>query len=398
MMAAFPAIDGEVLMHRFYTEEQSSLREIVRRFAEREILPRAAAIDREDRFDHGLYRSMAELGLFGVALRDAAGGLGLGAVAACIAMEELARCSGAVGNAFAIPVEAVVFLDQHGSAAHRALIPEILAGAVIPATAVSEPDHGSDVASIRTAARRDEDGFVLHGTKAWVTLGGIADQIMVFAKTDTDPEKRAISCFLVDGTTPGIHRGKAEELLGMHGLEDCQIAFDSVRLPAGALLGTEGQAFKMAMANFNFSRLMMSSMALGMAQAAYEDAVEYARTRQQFGVPVMSFQAIQFMIADMATDIAAARLLIHHAARLYDSGEPIAKEAAQAKLFTTDMAMKHVSNALQIHGGNGYSREYRVERLFRDVRLAQIYEGTNQIQRLIIARQVEREAKSGPIR
>jgi butyryl-CoA dehydrogenase len=177
----------------------------------------------------------------------------------------------------------------------------------------------------------------------------------------------------------------------MHGLEDCQVSFDNVRIPARNLIGPENQAFKMAMSNFNFSRLMMSSMALGMAQAAFEDGVKYAKTRQQFGGPIIGFQAIQFLIADMSTDIAAARLLIHHAAQLHDAGYPIAKEAAHAKLFTTDMAMKHVSNALQIHGGNGYSREYRIERIFRDVRLAQIYEGTNQIQRLIIARQVERE-------
>ena len=177
----------------------------------------------------------------------------------------------------------------------------------------------------------------------------------------------------------------------MHGLEDCQIVLQDVQVPASALIGAENQAFKTAMGNFNFSRLLMSSMALGMAQAAMEDAVAYASTRRQFGQAIINFQAIQFMVADMSTDIAAARLLIHHAARLFDAGLPYAKEAAQAKLFTTDMAMKHVSNALQVHGGNGYSRDYRIERIFRDVRLAQIYEGTNQIQRLIIAKQVERE-------
>jgi alkylation response protein AidB-like acyl-CoA dehydrogenase len=229
---------------------------------------------------------------------------------------------------------------------------------------------------------------VLNGTKAWVTLGGVADAVMVFARTGDAAGHRAISCLWVDAKLPGVARGKNEDLLGMHGLEDCQITFQDVRLPDSALIGVEHQAFKMAMTNFNFSRLMMSAMALGMAQAAMEDATAYAATRQQFGAAIGSFQAVQFMLADMSTDIAAARLLIHHAARLYDAGFPIAKEAAQAKLFTTDMAMKHVSNALQIHGGNGYSKAYRIERLFRDVRLAQIYEGTNQIQRLIIARQV----------
>ncbi len=340
-------------MDRFYTEDQKALRDTARRFAQAEILPRAAAIDRDDRFDRSLYKGMAELGLFGICLREGAGGAGLDAVAACIAMEELARCSGAVANAFAIPVEAVLFFDQHGTEAHRALIPQILSSDIIPATAVSEPDHGSDVAGIRTTAARDGKGWLLNGTKAWVTLGGIADRVMVFARTGAETGHRAISCLLVDGGLPGIARGKNEELLGMHGLEDCQITFSDVRLPADSLMGPENQAFKMAMSNFNFSRLMMASMALGMAQAAFEDATAYARDRKQFGQAIIGFQAVQFMLADMATDIAASRLLIHHAARLHDAGEPIAKEAAQAKLFTTDMAMKHVSNALQIHGGNG---------------------------------------------
>ena len=378
-------------MHRFFTEDQAALRETARRFAEREVLPRAAAIDREDRFDRTLYKGMADLGLFGVALREEAGGAGMGAIGACIVMEEIARCSGAVGNAFAIPVEAALFLDHHGNERHKSFIPGILSGDIIPATAVTEPDHGSDVASLRTTAKRDADGWVLNGTKAWVTFGNVVDALMVFARSGDQGGHKAISCFLLDGKAPGIHRGKNEELLGMHGLEDCMITLDGVRAPADAVVGPENGAFKMAMGNFNFSRLMMSSMALGMAQAGFEDAVAYAKTRKQFGTAIINHQAIQFMIADMSTDIAAARMLIHHAARLYDAGMPIAKEAAQAKLFTTDMAVKHVSNALQIHGGNGYSREYRVERLFRDVRLAQIYEGTNQIQRMIIARQVEKE-------
>src|SRR5690606_34250234 len=182
-----------------------------------------------------------------------------------------------------------------------------------------------------------------------------------------------------------------EELLGMHGLADCMLTFDQARVPVTNLLGEENGAFRMAMDNFNFSRLMMSSMALGMAQAAMEDAVAYSQSRVQFGQKIGDFQAIQMMLADMSTEIAASRLLIHHACRLYDAGYPIAKEAAHAKLFTTDMAMRNVSNALQIHGGNGYSREYRIERIFRDVRLSQIYEGTNQIQRMIIARQLIKE-------
>ena len=391
MPAAWPATDRSNRMEpmdQFYTDPQRAIRDTVRRFAEREVAPRAAAIDREDQFDRTLYRRMAELGLFGICLPEAEGGSGLDAVSACIAIEELARGSGAIANVFAIPVEAVLFLNQHGTSAQKSLIPAILDGTLIPATAVSEPDHGSDVASIRTTAKLDGDHYRLNGTKAWVTLGGVADGVMVFARTGAEAGHRAISCLWVDTTLPGINRGKPEDLLGMHGLEDCQLVFQDVPVPRSALLGPENQAFKMAMSNFNFSRLMMSAMALGMAQAAMEDASAYAGSRQQFGAPIGSFQAVQFMLADMSTDIAAARLLIHHAARLHDCGHGIAKEAAQAKLFTTDMAMKHVSNALQIHGGNGYSKAYRIERLFRDVRLAQIYEGTNQIQRLIIARQM----------
>ncbi|RBO53996.1 acyl-CoA dehydrogenase [Rhodovulum sp. BSW8] len=377
-------------MDQFFTEEQRMVRDTARKLSDQVIAPAAASIDRDDVFPRAIYETLAEQGLFGVALPEEAGGVGLDAMAACIVMEEIARGSGAVGNAFAIPVEAALFLNHHGSEETRKWIPGIVEGRVIPATAVTEPDCGSDVAAMKTTARRDGDDYVIKGTKAWVTFGEIADVVMVFAKTDPEAGHRGISCILVETDRPGVHRGKSEDLLGMHGLADCMLSFDEVRVPVANRIGPEHGAFKMAMENFNFSRLMMSSMALGMTQAAMEDAVAYANDRRQFGKPIFDFQAIQFMIADMSKDIAAARLLIHHAAKLYDAGHPIALEAAQAKLFTTDMAQVHISNALQIHGGNGYSREFRIERLFRDVRLSQIYEGTNQIQRMIIARQVQK--------
>ncbi|MEI4487354.1 acyl-CoA dehydrogenase family protein [Frigidibacter sp. MR17.14] len=377
-------------MDQFYTEEQRMVRETARRLSEDVVAPAAARIDRDDVFPRDIYEALAEQGLFGVALAEDAGGVGLDAMAACIVMEEIARGSGAVGNAFAIPVEAALFLNHHGTDQHKALIPGILEGRTIPATAVTEPDHGSDVAAMTTTARRDGDDYVIKGTKAWVTFGQVADVIMVFAKTDPAAGAKGISCILVETDRPGVTRGKSEHLLGMHGLSECMVSFDEVRVPVTNRIGPEHGAFKMAMENFNFSRLMMSSMALGMAQAAMEDAIAYANDRRQFGKPIFEHQAVQFMIADMAKDIAAARLLIHNAAKLYEAGHPIALEAAQAKLFTTDMAQVHISNALQIHGGNGYSREFRIERLFRDVRLSQIYEGTNQIQRMIIARQVQK--------
>lgn len=378
-------------MHRLLTADQRLVIDTARRYAEAQILPAAAGIDRDNRFPRELYRGLADLGLFGIALAEDMGGAGMDVVTACLVMEEIARCSGAVGNAFAIPVEAARFLSEHGGPVHHALVPGVLAGDVIVATAATEPDFGSDVAGMRTTAVRDGADYVITGTKAWVTFGEIADVVLVFARTGQEAGQRSLSCIMVETDRPGVSRGKAEELLGMHGLAECGLSFDGVRVPVANRLGPENGAFRMAMANFNFSRLMMASMAVGMARAGLEDALAYSESRVQFGAPIASFQAVQFMLADMSTEISAARLLIQHAARLMDAGHQIAREAAEAKLFATDMANRAVSNALQIHGGNGYSRAYRVERLYRDVRLSQIYEGTNQIQRLIIARQLARE-------
>ncbi len=380
------------MVDRFYSETQKMVGETMRRFAEDAVLPAAAAIDRDDAFPDQIYGRLAEMGLFGAGLPEKAGGSGFDTVTLVIAMEELARCSGSVGNIYAIPLEAARFLFDHGDDRHRGCIPGILAGELIPATCVSEPDFGSDVASMRTTAVRDGDDYVISGTKAWVSLGLVANLLFVFAKTDPDKGHRGISCFLVHGDNPGLKRGRKEKLLGMRGLGTAQLVFEDCRVPFEDRIGPENDAFKMAMVNFNFGRILMSAMALGIARAAYEDAIAYAKERIQFANPIFEFQAVQFMLADMSTDLAAARLLIHHAARLLDGGHSIAKEAAHAKVFTTDMAMKHVTNALQIHGGNGYSQEYRVERLFRDIKLTQIYEGTNQIQRLIIARQIGKDA------
>jgi alkylation response protein AidB-like acyl-CoA dehydrogenase len=376
---------------RFYSETQTMVGQTVRKFAEDAVLPAAAAIDRDDAFPTDIYASLAEMGLFGAGVAEEAGGSGFDSITLAIAMEELARCSGSVGNIFAIPLEAARFLLDHGDDHHKGFIPGVLAGDLIPATCVSEPDFGSDVASMRTTAVRDGDGYVINGTKAWVSLGLVANLLFVFAKTDPEKGPRGITCFIVEGDNPGVTRGRKEKLLGMHGLATAQLVFEDCRVLAASRIGPENDAFKMAMVNFNFGRVLMSAMALGIARAAYEDALEYATGRVQFAKPIIAFQAVQFMLADMSTDLSAARLLIHHAARLLDAGHPIAKEAAHAKLFTTDMAMKHVTNALQIHGGNGYSQEYRIERLFRDIKLTQIYEGTNQIQRLIIARQISTE-------
>ncbi|MSO53871.1 MAG: acyl-CoA dehydrogenase [Rhodospirillales bacterium] len=379
-------------MEPFYSESQKTIRDTVRKFAESTVLPRATEIDRTDEFPTDIYRAMADLGLYGVNLPEAAGGSGFDTTCMALAIEELARCSGSVGNIYALPHEAVLFLDQHGDDHHKSFIPGLLTGELIPASCTSEPDFGSDVASMRTTAIKDGGDYIINGTKAWVSLGLVANFIFVFAKTDPDAGHRGVSCFIVDGANPGVKRGKKEKLLGMHGLGTCQVIFEDCRVSARNRIGPEHGAFKMAMENFNYSRIVMSAMSLGIAQAAMDDALNYAKSRVQFGKPIVEHQAVQFMLADMSTDIAASRLLVHSTARLYDAGHPIVKEAAHMKLFTTDMAMKHVTNALQIHGGNGYSQDYRVERLFRDIKLPQIYEGTNQIQRIIIARQMVKES------
>ena len=383
-------------MEFFYDEAQRQVVDMTRRFATDVVAPAAAAIDEADEFPREIYRGMADLGLFGINLPEAAGGSGFDTTCFSLAMEELAKASGAVGNSFAIPVEMARLLHEQGDAHHQRMIPDLLAGKLLTSTAVSEPEGGSDVAAMKTFARRDGDDYRISGVKAWLSLGLVADYILVFAKTDPALGAKGVSAFMVPRDAPGLTFGRKEKLLGMRGLATCQVAFDQVRVPARDRFGAENDAFRMAMVNFDYGRIAMASMALGMAQAAFEDSLAYAQQRVQFGRPIFEHQAVQFMIADMAKDIAASRLMIHHAARLLDAGQPIAKEAAMAKLFTTDMAMAHATNAIQIHGGNGYSRDYRVERIFRDVKLAQIYEGTNQIQRIIIARRVAREAAAGP--
>jgi len=383
-------------MDQLYTETQRMVRDMVHRFAESTVLPAATEIDRSDEFPAHIYRRLAEMGLFGANLPEEAGGSGFDTTALAIAMELLARASSSVGNIFALPVEAVRLLHEHGDDAQKGYISDILSGHLIPATCVSETDIGSDVANMRTRAMRNGGDYVVNGTKAWVSLGLVANLIFVFAKTDPDEGYRGISCFVVHSDNPGLRRGRKEELLGMHGLATGPLVFEDCRVPARDRLGPENAAFRMAMGNFNYGRILMAAMALGITRAAYGDALAYAKERVQFGRPIFEHQAVQFMLADMSTELAASRLMIHHACRLLDAGHHIVKEAAQLKLFTTDMAMKHVTNTLQIHGANGYSRDYRIERLFRDIKLTQIYEGANQIQRLTLPGRSPSRLELGP--
>jgi alkylation response protein AidB-like acyl-CoA dehydrogenase len=286
-------------------------------------------------------------------------------------------------------------VQRNGTEAQKhAYLPRFASGELRGGLALTEPDCGTDLQAIRVTARRDGDAYVVNGTKTWISNGIYGSCFALLVKTDptAEPRHRGMSMLLAE-KGPGFTVSRKLEKLGYKGIDSAELVFQDYRVPADRLIGgAEGRGLQHALSGLELGRINVAARGVGIAQAALDESLRYAQVRKTFGVPIAQHQAVQFMLADMATDIAAARLLIHHAARLHDAKESIAKEAAQAKLFTTDMAMKHVSNALQIHGGNGYSREYRIERLFRDVRLAQIYEGTNQIQRLIIARQVEKEA------
>ena len=368
------------------TEQHRMMRTVAREFAENEVRPRAAAIDERDEFPRDLYRRMADLGFMSVLLPEEHGGLGADTLTFAIIMEELARVSASIANSLAVPVEQCMTLLEHGNARQREYVGPMSRGELIPAFALTEPSAGSDAASIKTTARRDGDWWVINGTKIFITNAHVADLVMVFAVTTPGAGHRGISAFVVPSGTPGMYAGAKERFLGVRGLATGEIVFEVCRVPADALLGEENQGFKLAMSNIDFSRIAMASLALGIAQACLEASVAYARERVQFGQPIWQFQGVGFMLADMSVEVDAARQLVWKACRMRDAGLRYSKEAAHAKLYASDVAMKVATDAVQIQGGYGYSLESSVQRYFRDAKLTQIYEGTNQIQRMIIAR------------
>lgn len=369
-------------------DEQLMMQETARKFAEEEVKPRAAEIDESDEFPHDLYKKMAELGFLGITLPSEYGGAEADPISFSVVVEEISKASAAVGNIMCVAVEIAEFIYQFGTDEQKKkYVEKICNGELIPAFALTESTAGSDAGAIKMTAKRDGDEYVLNGQKVFITHALVCDLMIVFARTGT-PEMKAkgISAFIVERNTPGLSVGKKEKVLGIKGLGTAEVIFDNVRVPASAMIGPENGAFKLAMMNIDTGRIAMSSMALGIAQAALDAAVAYAKEREQFGQPIANFQGIQFMLADMETAVEASRLLIRRAAYLKSQGLRFSKEASIAKLFTTDTAMKVATDALQIHGGYGYSMELPLQRYFRDAKLPQIYEGTNQIQRIIIAR------------
>jgi butyryl-CoA dehydrogenase len=372
------------------TEEQRMFRRMVREFAEKEIAPRAEEIDETDCFPDDLFRRMGELGILGLPFPEEYGGSGGDYISMVLALEEIARVSGSMA----------IMLDAHTSLCcepiylfgteeqkRKYLVP-LARGEKIGAFGLTEPQAGSDAGATRTQAIRDGDEWVINGQKNFITNGSIANVAVITAKTDPEQSTRGISSFIVEKGTPGFQPGRDEKKMGLKGSVTSELFFEDCRIPAGNLLGKENEGFKQFLITLDAGRVAIAAMAVGLAQGAFEKATAYAKDRVQFGRPIVKFQAIQWMIADMATEIEAARLLVHRAAWLRERGERFTKEAAMAKLFATEMSERACYKAIQIHGGYGYVQEYEVERMYRDQRLCAIGEGTNEIQRLVIARQV----------
>ena len=370
------------------TDEQQQIADAVRAFAQERLKPFAEQWDKEHRFPKEAIDEMAELGLFGMLVPEQWGGSDTGYVAYAMALEEIAAGDGACSTIMSVhnSVGCVPIL-RFGSEQQKAqFLTPLATGAMLGAFALTEPQAGSDASSLKARARLDGDHYVLNGSKQFITSGQNAGVVIVFAVTDPEAGKRGISAFIVPTDSPGYQVARVEDKLGQHASDTCQIVFDNVRVPVANRLGAEGEGYKIALANLEGGRIGIASQAVGMARAAFEVARDYANERQSFGKALIEHQAVAFRLADMATKIAVARQMVLHAAALRDAGRPALVEASMAKLFASEMAEKVCSDALQTLGGYGYLSDFPLERIYRDVRVCQIYEGTSDIQRMVIAR------------
>jgi butyryl-CoA dehydrogenase len=369
------------------TEDQLAVQHTAREFAQNEVLPKAAEIDREHRHPAELVKRMAELGFLGIAVPEQWGGSGLDNVSYALAMEEISRACASTGVIMSVNNSLVCDpIMRFGTDAQKEQwLKPLASGKLLGCFALSEPEAGSDAAAQRTTAVRDGDGWILQGTKNWITNGPVADACVLFAMNDRALGHKGITAFIVPMKAKGVRTGTPDDKLGIRGSKSSQIFLDDARLPGDALLGEVGGGFKVAMSTLDGGRIGIASQAVGIARAAFEDALAYAQQRRTMGKPIVQHQAISFKLADMATEIDAARLLVHRAAWLKDHKLPYGKEAAMAKLYASDVANRAAREAIQIFGGNGYVTEFPVERHFRDAKITEIYEGTSEIQRLVIA-------------
>ena len=373
------------------SEEHRHIRDTTRRFADDVIRPAAEALDHDERFPAEIYAHMAELGLFGITAPEADGGIGMDALAYAIVMEELSRGYSSVADQCGLVELIATLLTRHGTQAQKAehLGPALAADKRV-AYCITEAEAGTDVSGVKTLAKRDGDGWSLSGSKIWIHNAPVADVGFVLARTDPEAGKRGMSIFIVDLAAKGVSKGAKEHKMGQRASQVGALHFDDVALPGDALLGEEGRGFHIMMSVLDKGRVGIAALAVGIAQAALEAVLDYMPTRKQFGQPIADFQGLQWMLADMAKDITAARLLTHDAAARLDSGDGATMACSMAKCFAGDAAVQHTANAVQIFGGSGYIRGFEVERLYRDAKITQIYEGTNQIQRSIIARELLR--------
>lgn len=380
-------------MNYFLNEQQEMIRELSRKVAVEKIRPVAAKHDEEQTFPWDVVRELAAADLFAIFIPEQYGGLGGGVLELCIAVEELSRACGGIALALAASALGSFPLILFGSEEQkRKYLPDLAAGKKLAAFALTEPNAGSDAASIQTTAAKDGDSYVLNGTKQWITNAGEAEIYTVVAMTDRSKGARGATAFLLEKGMPGFEFGKKENKLGIRASATREIILRDCRVPKGNVLGAEGLGFIVAMKTFDQSRPGVAAQAVGIAQGALDEAMAYARERVQFGKPIASFQGLQFMLADMATEIEAARALVYQTARSIDAGEKnIAKESAMCKVFASDVAMKVTINAVQVFGGYGYMKEYPVEKMMRDAKITQIYEGTNEIQRGVIASNLVKE-------
>ncbi len=368
------------------TAEAHDLLELTRELAQAELVPRAAADEEAGRFPREVFRTLGRAGLLGLPYPEEAGGGGQPYAVYLQVIEELATAWLAVGLGLSVHTLACFPLAQYGSDEQRERwLPDLLGGELLGAYCLSEPHSGSDASALTTKAVLDGGSYTLGGTKAWITHGGHADFYTVFARTAPD-KSRGVSCFHVPGDTPGVRAAAPEKKMGMRSSPTAQISFDDARVPSGNRLGDEGQGFPIALSALDGGRLGIAACAVGLAQAALDTAVAYAGERRQFGRPIAEFQGLRFMLADMATGVEAARSLYLTAARRRDAGRPYAKQAAMAKLFATDTAMRVTTDAVQVLGGYGYVSDFPAERYMREAKVLQIVEGTNQVQRMVIGR------------
>ena len=372
------------------TQEQEMIRDAMRDFAQERLAPFAAEWDRNHTFPAEALKELGELGALGMVVPTEWGGAGMDYMSLVLAIEEIAAGDGATSTIVSVQNSLACGIpNKYGTDAQKETWLKPLArGEKLGCFCLTEPHTGSDAAAITTRADRDGDDFILNGVKHYITTGSHADVAIVFAVTDKAAGKKGISCFLVPTATPGYQVARIERKMGQHASDTAQIVFDNCRIPASALLGQEGEGYKIALSNLEAGRIGIAAQAVGMARAAFDAAVAYAKERITFGVPIIEHQAVNFRLADMATQIDAARLMVWRAAQLKDAGKPCLTEASMAKMFASEMAEKVCSDAIQIHGGCGYTDETSVERIARDVRICQIYEGANDIQRLVIGRAI----------